>query len=150
MPVGARLLVKDIIPKDSVVERAKRAGIHAVVFDRNLPKITTGIVVALGSDPEMCRLIKKGDTVFFSNYAGTHTMVEGEQYRTIEFREITNVLRDVSDPTPLPPTTENLISDRTQHECDSTLEPHQTREGGDASPDAGKSVLELTEGDPAS
>jgi co-chaperonin GroES (HSP10) len=96
-PLGARVMVELITPIDALSERAKAAGLYIATFEHNQTKPTTGVVVAVGSDPEVQRLIQVGDTVFFSRYAGTDTFVEGTQYRTLEFHEITNVLKDVPD-----------------------------------------------------
>ena len=98
MPVGPRILVKDVEPLDDLSARAKQSGIHVVVFEHNVPKPTTGLIVALGSDPEVQRLFKIGDIVFFNRFAGTETIVEGQKYRTLEFHEVTNILRqDVTE-----------------------------------------------------
>jgi co-chaperonin GroES (HSP10) len=97
MPLGARVMVEDITPLDDISARAEKAVIHAVVFEHNVPKPTTGKVIAVGSDPEVQRLIKVGDTVFFAKHGGIMTQVEGKTYRTLEFHEITSVLKEEED-----------------------------------------------------
>jgi len=95
--MGSRILVEDIEPIDELTERAKRAGLALAVYDHNKPKATTGRVVALGSDPLLHQELQVGDTVFFARYAGTLTNIDGKQYRTLEFQEITNILRELPD-----------------------------------------------------
>jgi len=105
MPIGARVMVTDIQPLDDVSARAEKAGIYAVVYDHNKPMPTMGKVVAVGSDPEVQRLIHVGDTVFFAKHGGINTIVNGVQYRTLEFHEITSVLMEGEEGEiePLPP-----------------------------------------------
>lgn len=93
MPLGARVFVKDEMPVDDITARAEKAGLFVATFDHNLPKPTTGIVVAVGSDPEVQRLISPGDRVFFGRHAGIITTVEGEDYRSLEFHELTSVVK---------------------------------------------------------
>ena len=91
MPLGARIMCIDETPVDDISERARKAGLEIVVYERNVPKPTTAIVVGLGSDDEVHRLIHIGDRVFFSRHSGFITTVEGFDYRTLEFHEITSI-----------------------------------------------------------
>jgi co-chaperonin GroES (HSP10) len=93
MPLGARVLVKDEAPLDDISARAEKAGLFAVVYEYNVPTPTTGIVVAVGSDPEVQRLIEVGDKVFFGKHCGIITRIEGEEYRSLEFHEISSVVK---------------------------------------------------------
>ncbi len=79
---------------DELTERAKKAGLVPVVYEINKPKPTSGTVVALGTDPFVQEHVKVGDVVMFSRHAGVITTVEGEQFRTLEFNEITGIIRD--------------------------------------------------------
>lgn len=90
-PFGPRILVKDETPIDDISARAKAAGIHVAVFEENKPKPTTGIIVAIGTDPELHAHLKIGDRVFFSRHSGSHVRVKGEEFRCLEFHEIITV-----------------------------------------------------------
>lgn len=99
--MGARVLVKEIVSTLSIEERAKRAGLTAVVLDENRPKVTTGRVVALGTDPLVHEMFQLGDVVHFGVYAGLNVTIEGEEgYRSLTIHEITGREREVSDPSP--------------------------------------------------
>jgi co-chaperonin GroES (HSP10) len=97
MPLGARVLVKDDVPLDDLSARAEKAGLYVATFEHNIPKPTTGIVVAVGSDPEVQRLITVGDRVFFGKHCGIITTLEGEDYRSLEFHELSSVLKAESN-----------------------------------------------------
>lgn len=104
MPLGARCFVEPIAPVDEVTARAAAAGLYAVILDENMPKATEGRVIAVGSDPLIQELVKVGDTVTFSKYAGTEQQVEGRTYRNLELREITAVIRPDESSSPSEPT----------------------------------------------
>lgn len=89
--VGARLLVKDVEPVDEVTAWANRTKLHAVVYEKNKPSPTEGIVLMVGSDPLVQEEVKVGDHVFFSKFAGHETYEEGVQYRSLEIQEVTRV-----------------------------------------------------------
>lgn len=92
MPLGARIIVKDESPTDDVSARAEAAGLIPVVYEHNRPMPTTGIVVAIGPDPEVQKQIHVGDRVFFGKNCGIFTILEGEQYRTLEYHELSSVV----------------------------------------------------------
>ena len=89
IPMGARVLVRDIEPVVEEAVRAAAAGIHIVIDKRNLPQPTSGVIVAVGTDPIIQEHYKVGDEVHFSKYAGMAEMIEGKPYRVLEEREIT-------------------------------------------------------------
>lgn len=89
--IGARILILDIEPVDDISARAKAAGLHAVVYDRNVPKPTEGIVLGVGGDPLVQEEVKIGDHVFFGKFAGHHVYEQGREYRSLEFQEVTRV-----------------------------------------------------------
>ncbi len=92
--MGPRVLVTVDVAKSDIEERAAKAGIYIVQEERNTPKPTTGVVVAVGSDPELQENLKEGDTVIFAKYAGTDIVVQGETYRSLEFHEIISIIRE--------------------------------------------------------
>lgn len=102
-PVGARILVKDIVTSLSIVERGKRAGIEVIVEDDNKPRATQGEVIALGNDPLVHELVKPGDIVYFNWHSGHHVYLEDEEFRMLELQDVTAVMetRQASDP-PIP------------------------------------------------
>lgn len=92
-PVGARILVKDEIPLDDYTARAQKAGLVAVVYEQNLPKPTTGLVVAIGGDPFIGECgVEVGKKVMFGRHAGTRVLLEGEEYRSLDIHEVIMVL----------------------------------------------------------
>jgi len=100
MPVGERCLVEEAELVTDTDKFTERTGIVLVEYERNLERPTTGKVVALGNGPLINDMIKVGDTVFYAKYAGKYTVVEGKQYRNLEYHEITDVLREEGDPLP--------------------------------------------------
>lgn len=99
-PVGERCLVEEDTVEDDLEVRAKKAGLAIVSFEKGLVRPTSGKVVAVGSGPLINEEIRVGDTIFFAQYAGTYTTVEGKRYRNIEVHDITSVLRPTK---PKPP-----------------------------------------------
>ena len=95
-PNGARIFVEELEPEVSLVKRAQAAGLHAVVLEENLPKPTSGTVVAIGDDPLVQENYKLGDVVTFSKHAGTYQQVEGKEYRCLEDREVIAKIRTVT------------------------------------------------------
>lgn len=131
IPVGDRVLVKDLEPELSVAKRAQRAGLFAVVLPENEPKPTSGTVVAVGSGTLIQEACAVGDKVLFSQHAGIGVQLEGEEYRMLEWREISLVIKpdevatspqvpQVQPPSPeVPPPT----SDTPDHSQSSPPEP---------------------------
>lgn len=97
-PIGDRVFVTLEQPIDEVTERARRVGLHAVVLEHNKPKPTTGIVVAVGSGPEIQQQVKVGDRVYFSRHAGSEILTEGQSYWVLELFEIISVERFSQSP----------------------------------------------------
>jgi co-chaperonin GroES (HSP10) len=87
-PLGARVFVEDIITTLSIEERAKRAGIVAVVNENNRPRATQGRVVAVGNDPLVQEFCKVGDIVFFGPLSGKFIYHKDKQYRSLELHEL--------------------------------------------------------------
>lgn len=102
VPVGARIFVKELEPETSLEKRAEASGLHLVILDENIPKPTSGIVVAIGNDPLIQEICQLGDTVTFARHAGLIQLVEGAEYRCLELREIIACIKpdSVDSPTP--------------------------------------------------
>jgi co-chaperonin GroES (HSP10) len=91
--IGARLLVKPETPTDSITARAAKAGLVAVVEDRNKPRPTVGEIVALGNDPSLVEMgFRIGLRVSFSAIAGDREFIEGEEFRLLDFIDIKRIL----------------------------------------------------------
>ena len=94
-PMGARLLVSEIITSLSLEERGARSNLTVIVENDNRPPSTTGRVEAIGSDPIFtAEDIRVGDTVFFGPHAGVNHTIEGHEFKMLEFQEITLVERE--------------------------------------------------------
>ena len=123
LPAFERCFVKDLEPETSLKKRAEAVGLHLVLAEENVPKPTTGIVVAIGPGELIRELCEVGDTVCFSRHAGSYQYVEGEEYRCLEYREILSVIKPdkptisapVSEEQPSPSPTEPLPTPDTPH-----------------------------------
>jgi len=93
VPMGDRIFVEELEPEVSLTKRAAAAGLHVAILAENVPKPTTGVVVAIGDDPLIQSRCKLGDIVSFSHHAGIYQEVEGKTYRCIEGREIISLIR---------------------------------------------------------
>jgi len=93
LPAFERCFVKDLEPETSLKKRAEAAGLHVVLAEENLPKPTSGKVVAIGPGELIRELVELDDVVTFSRHAGTFQQVEGVEYRCLEYREILAVIK---------------------------------------------------------
>jgi co-chaperonin GroES (HSP10) len=93
-PVGARIIVEEITTSLSLEQRAANAGLEIITDERNRPKPSEGVIVALGSDPLLHDLFQVGDHVHFSRLGGTYVYHEGMQYRSLEVQEVIGVVRE--------------------------------------------------------
>lgn len=87
-PIGARIFVTDITPIDEISARAAKAGIEVLIDEKNKPRPTMGIVVAVGEDPFTKELYKIGDIVMFNKHAGSPFSEDGQQFRSLEIHEV--------------------------------------------------------------
>ena len=74
-PLDERVLVKPIEPEEKVGS--------IIIPDTAKEKPMTGEVIAVGTDEELKKLIKKGDKVLFAKYAGEEIMINGETHLII-------------------------------------------------------------------
>lgn len=102
MPFGARIFVEDLEPETSLQKRAEDAGLYIVSLDENIPKPTSGRVIAVGTDPLIQEHVSVGDVVTFARHAGLDQYVEGRRYRSLEIREIIAVIKGLAVPVPTP------------------------------------------------
>lgn len=97
-PLGARVLVEELVTSLSIRERGKRSGLLVITSEDDDLKnqCTMGLIVALGTDPFLQENgLKEGKVVYFSRHDGNATFLEGKRYRTLELQHITNVLDEL-------------------------------------------------------
>lgn len=100
-PIGARVLVQDIITEIDLVARGAKLGLQIITDERNTPKPTVGRVVEIGTDPMLREVgIRKGAIVQFGKLAGTWVYLEGVQFRSLELDEIIGVDDSTTEPEP--------------------------------------------------
>lgn len=104
VPMGDRIFVEELEPETSLQKRAEASGLHIITLDENVPKPTTGVIVAIGDDPLIQSRCKLGDVVCFSKHAGIMQLVEGKEYRCLEGREIISLIRETPDHSTAPTT----------------------------------------------
>lgn len=91
--VGSRVTIREIQTSLSLVERGKLSNLTVVTDERNVPMPTEGIIVSVGQDPLLAdEGLIIGAHVFFGKYAGTKVYWEGEEFRTLGFSEVINVI----------------------------------------------------------
>lgn len=97
-PLGARVYVEDDPVVVEEVVRAQEAGLHVVIDKKNIPRPTSGVVIAVGPDPLIQDLIQVGDRVFFSKYCTNYIQIDGHSYHVLELNELTGREREVKPP----------------------------------------------------
>lgn len=132
-PFGARIFVVDIPPVDEVTARASKVGLYTVVDKRNQPQPTSGVCVAVGSDPLIQETVHVDDTVFFKKYAGTGITIEGKEFRSLEIDDIITTL--CPHPTPSAPTSQQLSEEELE------LSPAQKSSQLSTDPERSQSTL---------
>lgn len=86
-PVGARVLIKEISPEEKT-----KSGIILVPSAKEKTQMATVLEVGQGTEDNPI-LVKKGDTVVFSVYAGTEIKQENdEKVRIVETGDILAVV----------------------------------------------------------
>ena len=79
-PLDERVLVKPIEPEEKVGS--------IIIPDTAKEKPMTGEVIAVGTDEELKKLIKKGDKVIFGKYAGEEIKINGEKHLIVPRADI--------------------------------------------------------------
>lgn len=98
-PLGARVLVEELVTSLSIRERGKRSGLLIITSEDDDMKnhCTLGIIVAMGTDPFLLENgLAEGKVVSYNRHAGQHRFVEGRRYRMLEFQ----MIEDISDELP--------------------------------------------------
>lgn len=87
-PVKHRLVVEFA----EEIENKSKGGI-ILPDSASKEKPQMGTVIALGSDEDMNKDIKKGDTVIFGKYAGTEVTFEEKKYLILNFDDVLTVVK---------------------------------------------------------
>lgn len=82
-PIGARVVVKlDTTPAEQKVGNLYVPGTTETIGAQ------AGIVIAVGDDPDLQKMIKIGDRILFPKYKGTEIEVDGVKYVIVDRDEI--------------------------------------------------------------
>ena len=93
IPLGPFMYVRDIEPVVEEMVRAKNAGLHVVIDQKNMPRPTEGVVIALGPDPLLRELVQVGDTVYFSKFCNEYIHVDGVPYHILSLSDLKGLKR---------------------------------------------------------
>lgn len=99
-PIGARIICVPITTTLTIEERAKRAGLHAVVIDKERPRQSFGIIVEISIDPIIEENFKVGMGIWFGPLSGQELPFEGKVFRSLEFQEIISSTPEEKVPEP--------------------------------------------------
>jgi co-chaperonin GroES (HSP10) len=100
-PIGARVIVEDIVTTLSLEARAAKVGLSIITDERNRPQPTQGKVIALGTDPMLREIgLTEGCVVSFDKLAGRRVWIEDVEYRSLELQEIIGVEDKINSPQP--------------------------------------------------
>ena len=80
-PLDDRVLVKQ-----SEEEEEKVGSIYIPDSAKEKPQI--GTVLAVGTDEELKKLLKKGDKVVYAKFSGTEIKLKGEEYIILERKDV--------------------------------------------------------------
>lgn len=97
-PLGARVIVKEIITTLSLEARGAKLNIKVITHDNNRPRSTQGRVIALGTDPFLRdNGLEEGCIVTFAPHAGIRIFIEDEEFRSLEFQELIMITTEEKD-----------------------------------------------------
>ena len=88
-------LFDKVVLKEEKVEETSKSGIFLPVSDKEKPQIATVISVGDGGivdGKEVKMVVKKGDKVVFSKYAGSNVKIDNEEYIIIRQADILAIL----------------------------------------------------------
>lgn len=92
VPLGDKVVIKQL-----EAEEKTKAGLILTSQSQEKPQIATVIAVGPGGlvgDVEVKMVLKEGDKVVYSKYAGTEIKFEGESYIVIRQNDILAVVED--------------------------------------------------------
>ena len=80
-PLGARVLIQEIKPEEKTSS--------GIILPANKEKTQMAKVIAVGESTEDVKItVAVGDTVIFSQYAGTPIKNEGEEFRVVNMEDV--------------------------------------------------------------
>lgn len=88
-------LFDKVVLKEEKVEETSKSGIFLPVSDKEKPQIATVISVGDGGivdGKEVKMVVKNGDKVVFSKYAGSNVKIDNEEYIIIRQADILAIL----------------------------------------------------------
>lgn len=97
-PIGARVIAVPVQTTLTIEERAKKAGLVAVVEERSKPRQTLSIVVKLSIDPFIEENFKVGMGVYHGPLSGKEIGLEGKWFRSFGFEDIEATLEEEEVP----------------------------------------------------
>lgn len=74
-------------------ENEQKVGSIIIPDTATKEKPTMGKVVAVGTDDELKKNIKKGDTIIYSKYAGDEIKIEDKEYMIIQRSDILAIVK---------------------------------------------------------
>lgn len=92
VPLGDKVVIKQL-----EAEEKTKAGLILTTQSQEKPQVATVIAVGPGGlvgDVEVKMVLKEGDKVVYSKYAGTEIKFEGESYIVIRQNDILAVVED--------------------------------------------------------
>lgn len=92
VPLGDKVVIKQL-----EAEEKTKAGLILTTQSKEKPQEATVVAVGPGGlvgDVEVKMVVKEGDRVVFSKYAGTEIKFEGEEYIVIRQNDILAIVED--------------------------------------------------------
>lgn len=87
-PLDDRVLIEKALD-----ENEQKVGSIIIPDTATKEKPTMGKVVAVGTDDELKKNIKKGDTIIYSKYAGDEIKIEDKEYMIIQRSDILAIVK---------------------------------------------------------
>lgn len=123
-PLGARVIVKEIITTLSLEARGAKLGIKVITNDNNRPRSTQGRVIALGTDPFLQENgLREDCIVTFAPHAGIRIFIEDEEFRSLEFQELIMITTEEKDEKSATPVADVINTNNGPRETDTRYTP---------------------------
>ncbi|MCX7880736.1 MAG: co-chaperone GroES [Ignavibacteria bacterium] len=86
-PIDERILIKPLEPENKTA-----SGI--IIPDTAKEKPIIGLVIAVGTDEELQKLIKVGDKIVFAKYAGEEITIDGVEHKIIQRSDVLAIIEE--------------------------------------------------------
>ncbi|MFA5499024.1 MAG: co-chaperone GroES [Candidatus Cloacimonadia bacterium] len=84
-PIDDRIVIK--------VQDAAEKNVGGIIIpDTAKEKPQMGVIIAVGTDEELQKILKEGDTVLYGKYSGTEVDVEGKKYIILSREDVLAVV----------------------------------------------------------